>query len=212
MGNKIASLRLWESVKSATSLSIPMPSPAAGVVAGVFLSNWQVVRGANSVRLARIFAAFLAYVAAYNIYRLVRGNVLPRMDDAASRRLPPWRICAVGAGMGLAAGLTGIGGGALAVPLQQLFLRMPLRNAIGNSACTIMFSALIGALYKNATLHADHGIALAASLAIAAALTPSAFVGGWLGARLTHRLPRQPVRIAFVLMLLVGMWRMWTAR
>jgi uncharacterized membrane protein YfcA len=115
-------------------------------------------------------------------------------------------------GMGLAAGLTGIGGGALAVPMQQVFLRMPLRKAIANSACTIVFSAIIGSIYKNVTLPFVHHIAVWESVLIALTLIPAAFIGSWIGARLTHRLPRQPVRIIFILLLVASVWVMWTGR
>jgi len=113
--------------------------------------------------------------------------------------------------MGFTAGLLGVGGGALAVPLQQVLLRMPLKNAIANSACTMVFSAIIGAIYKNATL-GQHQLQLSQSLLIAATLVPSAFVGGYVGAQLTHRLPNQPVRLVFLLLMVVAAWKMWTVQ
>lgn len=188
-----------------------VPGAMVGVLAGVALSNQPIFHGVNEVRLAWVFGALLAYVTIYNIVRLVRGNRLPQLNEASVLQLPPARVALVGAGMGLAAGLTGVGGGALAVPMQQIFLRMPLPNAIANSACTICFSALIGAIYKNATL-ARHDYTLWQSFIIAAALIPSAFVGSWIGAMLTHRLPRKPVRIIFILFLLAGAVRMFVAR
>lgn len=188
-----------------------VPGALAGVIIGVALSDRPFFKGVNEIRLARIFGCLLAYVTVYNIMRLVRGNKLAGMDEEQSMELPPWRVSLVGCGMGLAAGLTGVGGGALAVPMQQIFLRMPLKNAIANSACTIVFSAIVGSIYKNSTLHL-HGYGVSESFTIAAVLIPSAFIGSWIGARLTHKLPRTPVRIFFILFLLAGTIRMFTTK
>lgn len=189
-----------------------IPSAVISILIGVWASNLPVFAGAGTKYLARIFAAFLAYVVLYNVFRLTiaRGQ-LPGMDAQRVNSLPAWRISLVGVLMGFMAGLLGIGGGALAVPTQQIILKMPLKNAIGNSACAILFSAIIGAISKNASLPM-HNLLISHSLLIAATLIPSAFVGGWFGSKLTHRLPRTPVRVVFLLMLAVAAWKMWNVK
>ena len=117
------------------------------------------------------------------------------------------RPLSVGSVMGLIAGLLGIGGGAVAVPLQQVLLRLPLKSAIANSATIICFSAAIGAIYKNATLGL-HGHTPTAGLTVAAMLAPTAWLGGRAGASLTHRLPIRQVRIAFIALMVVAAWKM----
>jgi uncharacterized membrane protein YfcA len=114
--------------------------------------------------------------------------------------------------MGTVAGLLGIGGGALAVPMQQVVLRLPLRVCIGNSTAVIVCSAGIGASVKLATL-SQHGTAgrplsWVDGLVLAGVLAPGALVGGRLGAVLTHRLPLRGVRAAFVVLMVVAAWRM----
>jgi uncharacterized membrane protein YfcA len=181
-----------------------------GVVIGVTVSNIEHFKGPGQVVLSRIFAAFMIYVIGYNVYRLIRWNQkLPKMTEAVVATVPRWRATAIGIGMGFGAGLLGIGGGALAVPAQQVFLKMPLKNAIGNSACAIIFSAFVGSITKNITL-AQHGVAITESLVIAATLIPTSFTGAMIGAKLTHVLPRHPVRIIFVLMLVVAAYKMAT--
>jgi len=191
-----------------------IPTAITGVLVGVWASNRSFFAGTRTTNLAKIFAIFMAYVIAYNLFRLTLARRrLPEMDAAAVARIPRWRISVVGLAMGFCAGLLGIGGGALAVPAQQVFLRMPLKNAIGNSACTILFSALIGAIYKNATLGGPpHFLEWSDSLTLAGVLIPSAFLGGYLGAQLTHRLPREPVRVVFILMMVVAAWKMWNVQ
>ena len=84
--------------------------------------------------------------------------------------------------MGLIAGLLGIGGGANAVPLQHMVLRLPFRTCIANSSAVICVTATLGAVYKNATL-GQHGYDWHESLALGWLLAPSCWLGGYLGAR-----------------------------
>lgn len=186
-----------------------VPAATVGVLAGVALSNSHFFTGRRSYLLARLFGIFLIYVIIYNCARFVRsaGGAAPRTVSDVRRSVPLTILS--GLVTGLAAGLLGIGGGALCVPLQQLLLRMPLRRAIANSAATIISISLIGALYKNLTL-APHGIELTEPLKIAAVIIPTAAVGGFLGGRLTHALPRDVVRVAFILLAIAAAYKMLT--
>ena len=51
-----------------------------------------------------------------------------------------------GSVMGLLSGLTGIGGGLVLIPLVIFLVKMPLRNAVGTSSATIIFTAFGGVL------------------------------------------------------------------
>lgn len=196
-----------------------LPGAAACVVVGVMLSNLEVFRGRDGgVWLGRLLAAFLVYVVWINVGRLRRefatGSVgtTERPRDKGLTKATPIRCLGVGGIMGTVAGLLGIGGGALAVPLQQALLRLPLRNAIANSTAVISVSATIGAVVKLATLE-QHGtpatpMSWQDGLLLAACLAPTAFLGGRLGASLTHALPIRWVRLAFVLLMVVAAGRM----
>jgi len=179
-----------------------IPFAVLGVLCGVWLSSGWWFRGANEVWLSRLFGAFLFYVAGYNIYRLFGARRLPDMGEAEARRLAGWRIALlVGMPTGLLGGLLGIGGGSIAVPLQQLLLRIPLRRAIANSATTILPLSLVGAVYKNVS-NAQAGIPFIESFHLAVFLIPTAVVGGYVGAHLTHAMPRRLLRLAFILLML----------
>ncbi len=182
-------------------VGIMMPCALLGVVVGVWLSAGPWFRGDREVHLARGFGVFLLYVVAYNIYRLISNRQFPDMTAEDARGLPAWKIAlAVGLPTGLLGGLLGIGGGAVAVPLQQVLLRVPLRRAIANSAVTIIPLSLLGATYKNYN-NALAGIAFADALRLALLLIPTAIIGGYLGGRLTHVAPRRGLRIAFTLLM-----------
>ena len=108
---------------------------------------------------------------------------------------------------GFLAGLLGIGGGLLAVPLQRRLLRIPIRTAIANSATIIIATSLIGAFVKNyayATWHAQW----TAPLTLAAVLIPTAIVGSLGGSRLTHRLPVRAIKLAFLVLLVLASVRL----
>lgn len=177
-----------------------IPAAVLGIVAGVALSNCTIFEGSNSYLLARAFGAFLVYVIAYNSYRLYL-SVHPKIVEV-QKPMPPKKLAAIlsalcGGLTGLAAGLLGIGAGTVATPLQQVTLKLPLRNAMSNSAVTIVSIAWLGAIYKNATL-AQHGIAVGDSLKIAACVIPGAIVGGYWGGHLMHALPKNLVRAIFI--------------
>ncbi len=187
-----------------------LPASLVCVIAGVWVSNLPVFEGADGGRwLGRLLAVFLVYVIVMNVQKLRDKNPAENMDG---RRITPATGSAVGAVMGSIAGLLGVGGGAIAVPLQQLLLKLPLRNCIANSSAIICISATIGAIYKNATL-AQHAngtshIDWRMSLVIAAMLAPTAWAGARLGASLTHSLPLRQVRLAFIALMAVAAWKM----
>jgi len=180
---------------------VTIPAAVVGVIVGVWVSAGSWFEGIYEVRLSRLFGVFLLYVAAYNVYRLLGNRRLAAMDTQAARALPSWKIAAlIGFPTGLLGGLLGIGGGTIAVPLQQVLLRVPLRRAIANSATTILPLSLIGAFYKN-YCNAHVGIPFAESLSLALCLMPTAIIGGYLGGRITHIVPRRALRLAFVLLM-----------
>jgi uncharacterized membrane protein YfcA len=227
-----------------------LPAAVLCILLGVWLSNRPIFAGAEGgVWLGRVLAVFLVYVIIVNVRKLIRpasaspAKVPPggTQADASTGDLPerarvtPARGLGVGAIMGTVAGLLGIGGGAVAVPLQQTLLRLPLRHCIANSSAIICVSAAIGAVYKNATLAppppppglapdlAPGATAAAAEQFPAAAalpidwttgltlgliLAPAAWAGGRLGAALTHTLPLRAIRLAFVGLMVLAAWKM----
>jgi uncharacterized membrane protein YfcA len=182
-------------------IRVLIPFALAGMFLGVMLSNTRLFARQNGAYLTMLLAAFLMYVAAHNLRAYFRKSQ-QQPEDEPRPAVPAWRVAAVGLPMGLVAGLLGVGGGILAVPLQQVFLRIPLRRAIANSSATIVCTALAGAIYKNLSL-AQHGILVADSLRLAVAIIPTAMLGGYLGGRLTHILPRRILLWVFIIFMTV---------
>ncbi|MHC5004641.1 MAG: sulfite exporter TauE/SafE family protein, partial [Planctomycetota bacterium] len=163
-----------------------LPAALVAIVVGVEASN-----RISGARLKQVFGFFLVYVIAVNVIKLVRRTPEPVEHEQHSG----WPASTtVGGFMGFAAGLLGIGGGGIAVPLLQRVCNLPLRQCIATSTAVMCITAGLGAWRKNAALEnlaaADgSAITLQESLLTAACLAPTAVVGGLLGAALTHRLP-----------------------
>ncbi|NLE37912.1 MAG: sulfite exporter TauE/SafE family protein [Pirellulaceae bacterium] len=181
-------------------LVVLIPTALLGSLMGVAVSNSFVFARRNGPYLAMLLAGFFVFVAVYNVIRAMSQRDLTAEFDE-DRTYSVWRTALCGLPMGFFAGLLGIGGGTIAVPMQQIFLRVPLRRAIANSAVTILFAATLGAIYKNASLH-EHGESFVASLRLAAMIVPTAILGGYIGGKLTHRISRKALRVIFVVFMI----------
>ncbi len=194
-----------------------IPAAMLGILGGVALSNCSLFEGDKDYLLARLFGIFLAYVAFYNALRLYRSMKQHRNLERDEPLKQPKTMVASLCGLvtGLASGLLGIGAGTVATPLQQLALKRPLREAMSNSAASIVSISWLGAIYKNATL-SQHEIEISESLKnaiciipgtmspwvisfrIAICIIPGAIIGGYIGGHLMHTLPKNIVRAVFI--------------
>jgi uncharacterized membrane protein YfcA len=91
--------------------------------------------------------------------------------------------------VGLLAGMLGIGGAVLLIPLLIRGFLVPLRLAIGTSALVVFFSALVNS--------AQYAWAGQVDLVIVAALMLGSTLGVQLGAWLSHRLSVERLRRSF---------------
>ena len=176
-----------------------MPAGIIMITFGVLASDLFAGR-----QLRLVFSVFLVYVIYINVMKLLGSKAEPTEGEER----PTWpRASSVGTITGFMAGLLGIGGGIVTVPLLQRICVLPLRQCIACSSAVMCLTAIVGACIKNATLH-QHGHEISSSLQIAACLAPTALVGGLIGASLTHVLPLKVVRVAFILLMSAGALRM----
>jgi len=179
-----------------------IPAALLSMVLGVTCSNLPLFQGPGAIYLKKLLGLFLLYVMGYNAYRLFIQNRFPDVTPEIAQTISPWKTSlGIGFPMGFSGGLLGIGGGILGVPLQQVFLKIPLHRAVANSSATIVCISLLGALYKASTIPASLGRPLAAAK-FAVLIIPTSIIGGYLGARLIYILPRTLVRFIFSLLML----------
>jgi len=182
-----------------------LPIAAVAVVGGVFVSEARVFSGSGEAYLRLIFAAFLFYSAAIEAVKLLHRMFHPgSLTGSEEVRPTTWPVAAmIAVPTGLIAGLLGVGGGILAVPLQRRLLKNDLRSAIANSATMIIATAMVGSITKNyAYIVADaRGIA---PLKIAAGIAPAAMIGSLVGSRLTHVVPVRALKCLFLALLVIA--------
>lgn len=187
-----------------------VPAGVVAILAGVWLSNIPFFSGEGAENLTKLFGFFMIYVAVINILRLGKHFGGRSGMDLDGVKKCSVRSFLIGLVTGVSSGLFGLGGGGVCTPLQQIFLKMPLKRAISNSTALIISTALIGAVYKNATL-SQHNIAFSDSVRIAAVIIPTAFIFSYIGGRLMHKLPKDIVRIVFILLNLAAAFRLLTS-
>ena len=93
-------------------------------------------------------AAYLSIIFGLVVLSASLKFIIGRSDPEESGVMSqdPILFAFCGAAMGLLAGLTGIGGGLVLIPLITFVIKMPLRQAVGTSSATIIFTALGGVL------------------------------------------------------------------
>ena len=186
-------------------LKSTIPAAICGVIVGVELSEMRLFDGAQQRFLTALFGVFLLCAAGFNLKRVIRPSTVVGDEASSAVAVPLWKaLVFVGAPTGLLSGLLGVGGGIIAVPAQQLFLRVGLRQAIANSAATICGLSLVGALAKNYHWWTNHGEDPFAPLMIAMWVVPGAVLGGRIGSKLTHVLPTRWIGGSLVVVLVIA--------
>lgn len=145
--------------------------PILGLVIVIGATPMTIVGSHFSIilpdRILQILFAFLMIVTAAAYLRWGH-DISPVAESVspANERVHPWYVLlrrrqveneqvrftinifgglAIGACLGFVSGLLGVGGGWILVPALVLFLRTPLRIAIGTSLLSILLPALVGA-------------------------------------------------------------------
>lgn len=165
------------------------------VIAGVLLSN--LFKGLGLVILLASFQI------AYSIWTARQLLTSAPDFEPAGVITTTGRLATSAGPTGFVAGLLGLGGGVLQVPLLQWVCRFPLRSAVATSSAVMSLTAIIGAAAKMVSLPSLGQSVLIAFL-LALCMTPTAVIGANLGARLAHRLPLKAVRWAILALLVVA--------
>jgi uncharacterized membrane protein YfcA len=186
------------------------PAAVVAVLLGVAVSELAIFAGPKQGYLALVFVAFMVYAAGTDLWKMIRkGAAEPSPDQVVHST---WKSALlVGLPAGFTSGLLGVGGGIMMVPLQRKILHMPLRQAIANSATTIIILSLVGATTKNYAVITDPVSPVDpwwTTFLLAAVLIPTAMVGAFFGGKLTHTLPVKQIRLAFIILLLAFAARM----
>ena len=173
---------------------------AAGLLTSVVVGAWL----ANTLPVGlmkKFFAVFCLYVSwnfidpVRRIKRLRGQAVALKPDPTVNPHPHPLPLIGIGVLAGVMAGMFGIGGGNIIVPLLTLALAYPAKRAIATSLGAIMLPfGIPGVLYY----HAHGNLDLAAAGWIALGL----FLGTVFGARITISLPSATVKLLYGIFLI----------
>jgi uncharacterized membrane protein YfcA len=173
---------------------------AAGLLMSVVVGAWL----ANTLPvdlMRKFFAVFCLYVS-WNFIdpvrrvRHMRGlDVAVKSEPETDPRPPALPLVGIGALAGVMAGMFGIGGGNIIVPLLTLALHYPPKRAIATSLGAILFPfGVPGVLYYYNAGNLDLGAAAWIALGL--------FIGTVFGARITISLPSRTVKLLYGLFLI----------
>jgi uncharacterized membrane protein YfcA len=172
------------------SVGIPLTAAASlGAPVGAYFTRFVPTR-----TLLWIFSIVVVFAA-------VRMLLQSRQAEAETVRGTTWQRAAIGAGVGFSvgtlAGLLGIGGGFLFVPVL-LALGYPTKTAAATTALAVVFSSFTGLAGHVAVGHFDWLLMLSTAVAV--------LIGSQIGARVmtTRMKSRQLKQIFGVVLLLIA--------
>jgi uncharacterized membrane protein YfcA len=138
--------------------------------------------------LLMITFAILMLGAAVSMIR--SGNIERRAGDTEKDRheksLP---LILLGLSVGIVTGLLGAGGGFLIIPSLVLFLKLPMKTAVGTSLLIIAINSLFGFLFSLKQFDYDWSILISFSIL--------AIIGIFIGIRLADKIPGASLKKGF---------------
>ncbi len=176
---------MWDVVK------ILAPTAIAGVIAGVLLGN--IMNGAWIEKLLGVYAIGVAGIMVFQIYKEGKEDAKGwTMNKTAVKELS-----FIGVLKGFFCGLFGISGGIISVPLQQLMVKIPMKNAIANSLASAMFSATFAAFLALTTGIMSGFFKFSIPFFLTLPLIPGTIIGARIGARFTKQMNTDLLKILF---------------
>ena len=149
---------------------------------GVYISNVS-----PSTLVQFVFAVVLLALA----YPTARG----RGPSAERKETSLLLILPAGVGIGALAGLVGIGGGVVLVPLLTLGFGLRTKQAISTSLAVVLFTGIVGSI--------GYIVGGFSDLVSLPPLILGSMIGAWFGVRLREMLPDRTVRLGFAVFMVI---------
>lgn len=175
------------------------PGMVLGAIIGVLLANEM-----SSTILSRVFGAF---TGAFGVYFILK----PSPKFQISITFPPFVYAIIAIGIGMLAGLLGIGGGIILIPLL-LLAGMPMLQVTATSTACSFPTALAGTLVAMIIGAPMSGLPPYyigyVNIYVAVVVGIASLFGAPLGVKLAHQLPVKIVKRLFACLLLIVAWQM----
>jgi len=198
-----AALSLIAIAATSTSSSIIyLPKGMVNLKAAIILELFTVGGAIIGPRIAlalrgEILQVLFGFILLYVSYRMLRGG--KRVGEGAfarRRNLLSWAIAFIGSFLaGVMAGMLGIGGGIIKVPILHLLLGMSMKISVATSHFMIMFTAITSSI-----VYLLSGL-FNGEMAVAGAV--GAIVGSQIGGRIALRIKAEHLRRLFGIVLII---------
>lgn len=136
-----------------------------------------------------VFFAILMLAASASMIRSKSVTINPAAADEASRHHKVVPLMILGLLIGMITGLLGAGGGFLIIPALVLFLKLPMRIAVGTSLLIVAINSLFGFLFSLKQF--EYNWLLLASF------TVLAIAGLFIGSRIADKIPGASLKKGF---------------
>jgi uncharacterized membrane protein YfcA len=158
---------------------------------------WESLRAIRMQRTSKLTAREAISIPSM-IYRsrLLRIPPLISLPTSGVGEVSIWVVLLVGALTGILAGVLGVGGGFLRVPLLVYLLGIPTHVAVGTDLFSIVFSAGYGTL--------SHGLKGNVDILIALTMQTGAVLGAHIGAAATRYFTGPLIRLLFSILPLIA--------
>lgn len=143
------------------------------------LPNTLFVVGKLSVTKDLFLMIFFAFLMLAASISMIRGQ-RPSIENEKPRAGKGPQLLLLGLFVGIVTGLLGAGGGFLIIPSLVLFLRLPMKTAIGTSLLIIGINSLLGFLFSLKQFQYNWTILLI--------FTAMAIIGIFIGSKLSDRI------------------------
>lgn len=137
--------------------------------------------------------AVVMYIAAY---RMLKKNTLTAVVTDRGVRVHGVWLAAAGIGVGLLAGVVGVGGGFLIVPALVLLAGVPMKRAVGTSLAVVSLNSLSG--------FAGYFGSVTINFSLMGAFAAITVLSSLIGTRLVRRLPAETLKRAFAWSLIIA--------
>ncbi len=165
-------------------------------IIGAFTA-WESLRAIRMRRTSHLSAREVIGIrSAVHRSRLLRIPPLISLPVSGVAEVSVWAVLLVGAGTGFLAGMLGVGGGFLRVPLLVYLVGIPTHVAVGTDLFEIVFSAGYGTL--------SHGLKGNVDILIALVMQTGAALGAHIGAAATRYFTGPVLRLLFSILPLIG--------
>ncbi len=178
-----------------------------GAIVGIFLGSY-IVQSLDALWIKKLFGVVLIISAIQNILKRSLIGQEVQIDKSI------FKAIAVGFSGGLLAGLTGLGGGIVMVPLFLVLLKIDYKSVSRYSNLAMLVISLAGIIFNFAGTYANHEQLVVSeglrsmqfgpfNLAIILVIFIGSLTTGWLGALLSQKVSPEISKSLFVGLMLI---------